>query len=257
MQTNGLIAGLLILAFGLLEKDKLFLATLAIVLSIYIKLFGLVGFALFLFYPKKWKIALYTFFWLVLLFAIPLIFIDFSQYMLQLSSWKNLLFNDHNASFGYSVMGLLHSFLSLFSAEVIFNKNLIVLLGVLVFLLPLIRIKQYSDFRFRLMTLSSILIWVIIFNHKAESPTFIIAIAGAALWFVISEKTTFNIILIVFAIILTSLSPTDIFPSFIRNEFIMPYSLKALPIVIIWIKLIVDMVKMQSINGIQKDDIFY
>ncbi|MDR1417127.1 MAG: hypothetical protein LBJ57_06895, partial [Prevotellaceae bacterium] len=39
------------------------------------------------------------------------------------------------------------------------------------------------------------LIRMVIFNHKAESPTFVIAIAGVTLWFVHSKKSTLNIML--------------------------------------------------------------
>ena len=57
-QSNALIAGLLILAFVLLDKDRYLFATLCIVFSVFIKLFGVVGFALFLFYSKKWKLVM-------------------------------------------------------------------------------------------------------------------------------------------------------------------------------------------------------
>ena len=79
------------------------------------------------------------------------------------------------------------------------------------------------------------MIWVIIFNHRAESPTFIIALCGMAIWFISQERTPVNIFLIIFALMLTSLSPTDLFPKFIRDTYVVPYSLKALPAVMIWI----------------------
>lgn len=59
-QSNALIAGLLVLSFGLLENKRYLPATLCIVFSGFIKLFGIVGFAILLFYPKKWKLALYS-----------------------------------------------------------------------------------------------------------------------------------------------------------------------------------------------------
>jgi hypothetical protein len=40
---------------------------------------------------------------------------------------------------------------------------------------------------------------------------------------------------------LTSMSPSDLFPKFIRNEYIKPYSLKALPCVLIWFTIIYQM----------------
>ncbi len=236
-QSNALIAGLIVLSFGLLEREKSFLATLCIVFSMFIKLFGIVGFALLLFYPKKWKSTIYAFFWTAVLFVLPLLFVDFEQYMKLFSSYLNLLTNDYDASYGYSVMGWIHSWLSI---EI--NKNMIVAIGVIIFLLPFYKLKLYKEFLFKYLMVSSILIWIVIFNHKAESPTFIIAMTGVALWFVQSQKSTLNIILFVSAFILTSLSPTDIFPRYLREEFVKPYTLKAFPCILIWLKIIYDMI---------------
>ena len=72
-------------------------------------------------------------------------------------------------------MGWIHSW---FGVDV--NKWVVVALGALVFQFPLARMEMYKPYTFRLLTLSSVLIWVVIFNHKAESPTFIIAMTGAA-----------------------------------------------------------------------------
>ena len=90
--------------------------------------------------------------------------------------------------------------------------------------------------------MASILIWMVIFNHKAESPTFVIAVAGLAIWYIAQPATLVNKILIVFAFLLTVLSATDIFPAAIRKNYVIPYDLKALPCVFIWCKLIIDMV---------------
>ena len=247
-QSNGLITGLLILSFGLLENKKYFIASLCIVLSIYIKLFGIVGFVLFLFYPKKWKLIIYSFLWSIILFVIPLIFVSFNQCLILLQSYLNLLMNDHTLSYGYSVMGWLNSW---FSLKI--DKNIIVLIGVIIFLIPLIKFRKYNFYIFRYLTLASILIWVVIFNHKAESPTFIIAMAGIALWYIKSRKNMLNIILFVTAILLTSLSPTDIFPKSLRNEIVVPYTLKVVPCILIWLKILYDMIvlkesKVETVN---------
>lgn len=243
-QSNGLIAGLIVLSFGLLENKKYLAATFFLVFSVFIKLFGIVGFALLLLYPKKWKLALYSSLWLLILLIIPLFFIDLSQYLNLFQSYRNMLLSDHSASYGYSVMGWLNSW---FGIER--NKNIIVLAGVFIFLVPLMKIKEYQQFIFRYLLLSSILIWIVIFNHKAESPTFIIAMTGVALWFTWSEKNVINIILFMSAFILTSLSPTDIFPRFLREEYVRPYTLKAFPCILIWIKIIYDMLVFRSEKG--------
>jgi len=236
-QSNALIAGLLVFSFGLLEKKRAFFAAFCIVFSVFIKLFGIVGFALFLFYPKKWKLALYSLFWTALLFALPLLYIDIEQYMILVNSYLDLLANDHATSYGYSVMGWLHSW---FSAGI--DKNFVVLAGVLLFLIPLYKIRMYKEFMFRYLMLTSVLLWIVIFNHKAESPTFIIAMTGVALWFVFSEKNVLNIVLFTGAFIFTSLSPTDLFPAVLREEFVKPFALKVFPCILIWMKVIYDLI---------------
>jgi hypothetical protein len=234
-QSNALIAGLLILSFGLLERGKLLWATLCVLLCAFIKLFGIVGFALFLLYPNKVKSALYTLLWTIVLFVLPMLFVGFEQTLKLYKSYLNMLANDHEVSYGYSVMGWLHSW---FSMDI--NKNLIVLAGVLIFLVPFYRIRLYKEFYFKYLILVSVLLWIVIFNHKAESPTFIIAMAGASLWFMVAKKNVFNIALFILAFIFTSLSPTDLFPRHLQEAFVKPYCLKGVPCIFIWFKVIYD-----------------
>lgn len=243
-QSNGLIAGLLVLTFGLLERKKFFWATLCIVFSVFIKLFGIVGFVLFLFYPNKWKSIVYTLFWSAVLLVIPLFFVDLNQYIKLFSSYLHLLKDDHDASYGFSVMGWIHTWFS-----VDFNKNIVVLIGMIVFLLPLAKIKLYKEETFRILMLCSILLWIVIFNHKAESPTFIIAMAGVAIWYIISEKNKINNTLFILAMLLTSLSPTDLFPRQVREGLIVPYALKAFPCILIWIKISYELIKKREKNS--------
>ncbi len=240
-QSNALIAGLIILSYGLLERNKFFWAPLPIIFSVFIKLFGIVGFALFLFYPEKLKSFLYTALWTAALIVLPLFLIDTSQYAKLLSSFLSMLKNDHDSSYGISVMGWLNSW---FSLEI--NKNLVVGIGAFFFLLPFYRLRLYKDFMFKNLALCSVLIWIVIFNHKAESPTFILAISGVALWFILSKKNTVNISLFIGAFIFTSISPTDLFPRSLRENFVNPYVLKAFPIILIWMKIIYDMLSLKA-----------
>lgn len=243
-QSNALIAGLLVFSFGLLENKKPLIASLCIVLTVFIKLFGVVGFALFLFYPQKWKLALYSLGWTMVMLLIPFFIIDYDQYASLFISYGNLLSNDHIISNGFSVMGWLNSW---FSMDI--NSLIVILTGAGLFLLPLVRFGAYKFFSFRYLTLTSVLIWIVIFNHKAESPTYIIAMTGVALWFIEREKNAMNIALFVGAFVLTTLSATDIFPGVIREEFVLPYALKAFPCILIWMKIIYDMMRMKIENS--------
>lgn len=235
-QSNGLVAGLIILSFGLLEKNKSLPAALCLMFSVFIKLFGLVAFALFLFYPKKWKFGLFVILWFIAFLALPLIVVSPGQLQALYSNWMNLIASDHSASYGLSVMGWLTIW---FGISV--DKFILVLIGGIFLMLPFVRTKQYDNLNFRLLALASVLIWVVIFNHKAESPTFIIAMSGICIWFYSRSPGIVNIILLVTALIITSLSPTDIFPVNIRENLVIPYALKAVPCITVWIKIIYEM----------------
>jgi hypothetical protein len=235
------MGAMLILTYFFLEKENTFLATFCIVFSVYIKIFSIVGFILFLFYPNKIKSVLYTLFWFGIFFLLPLIFIDFKQLLFLYKSWGNLLSNDHHESNGLSVIGWLNNWFG-FNG----NKLYVVIIGIILFLLPFIKIKAYKNALFKLLILASILIWIVIFNHRAESPTFIIAMIGVAFWFFSQRKTIINSVLFMLAIIFTSLSPTDLFPAFVKYEYFIPYSVKVIPCILIWVKLLYDSMKLDN-----------
>ncbi|WKN41941.1 glycosyltransferase 87 family protein [Tunicatimonas pelagia] len=242
-QANGLIAGLLILAFALMERKKYAWATLCIVSSAFIKLFGIVGVALYLLYPNKRHTLVYTMLWVALMAVVPLVLISYEQYVYLLENYLVLLSDDHSASYGYSVMGWLYTWFMIG-----INKMAVVLIGAAIFMVPFMKIQWYTYYGFRYLVIVSILIWVVIFNHKAESPTFIIAMAGVAMWFVVSEKNAINIALFTFAFVFTTLSPTDIFPQFLREQLVTPYVLKGVPCIFVWIKVIYDMLSKHKVS---------
>ena len=235
-QSNALLTGLIIFGFCFLERRKYWLGTLCILLSVFIKLFGIVAFALFLLYPDKLKLAYTSIFWGLVLLFLPLLAIDFSQLIYLYESWGSLLEDDHSISDGFSVMGWLKTW---FAINV--NKPLVTFFGVILFCLTLIRRKFYHQYAFRILLLSSILIWVVIFNHRAESPTFIVALTGVSIWYFSLYPSKINLILFVAAFIFTGLAATDVFPAFVRNEWFKPYVVKAVPCILVWARIFYQM----------------
>jgi hypothetical protein len=98
-----------------------------------------------------------------------------------------------------------------------------------------IHIKQYRQPYFQLMVLAAILIFSTVFSTGSESSTYIIAMTGVAIWYVIQPRPVSNLhlFLVIFAFLLISMSPSDLVPGVIK-KFIVKKSLKALPAVIIW-----------------------
>jgi hypothetical protein len=161
--------------------------------------------------------------------VLPLLLVNGSQLMSIYESWWHLLQTDYvpnDLSFVGVIKVLTGSSL---------NQNLVLLLGVVLFLIPFSRTKFYSQFNFRLTVLAMILIWMIVFNHKAESPTFIIAMTGIAIWYYASGLSyRLKTLLIYLALVFTSLSPTDLFPDFIQDNYFVPWSVKAIPCIVIY-----------------------
>lgn len=199
-QSNALLAGLLILAFNFLEKKNIPLAAFFIVLGGFIKVFSFAGVLLFLLYPKKLKSVFFLGLWFAVLFVLPLLINSPSQLLQQYENWWTLLKSDHAASTGMSIyIYTAH----LFNENV--NKMLLLGTGIIALLAPLALFKKFKEYRFRLSFLSLLLIWVVIFNHKAESPSYIIAMSGIACRWISVSSTRSQKILLAITFFFTSL----------------------------------------------------
>ena len=244
-QFNVGLTGLILLSFSYLLKNETGKSALAIALGTLIKIYGILGLAFFFFTKRKILFIIYGFISLTLLLFLP-VFLSSIEFTKQaFIDWYISLAhkNDLNVSLlsgqDISFMGIIRR---LFQNPNVPNLPFIIG-GLILFLLPYLRINQYKNLAFRLMLLASSLIFVVIFSTGSESPTYIIAFTGVSLWFVIQEnpKMKWIIILYVFAFILTSLSPSDLFPKYIRINYIQHYSLKALPCVMVWFVIIFQM----------------
>lgn len=238
-QINPSITAIIILSYTLIDRKQNFWAAFLIMLGTFIKLYGIVGLAFFFFVKEKPKFIAYCIFWSIIFFLTPMIFFGHEYIISQYKEWYISLSAKQieNATLDswqdISLMGIVR--------RVTANPNLsnlpFLIPGIILFCLPYLRIKQYQSQSFRLMYLASTLIFTVIFSNSSESPTYIIAFAGVAIWFVLQEKPISQtaIALFIFAILLTTLAPSDLYPKYIRVNYIMHYSLKALPCVLIWI----------------------
>ncbi len=240
-QSNGLMCGLIIAAYGCMEHKKVVLATLWLVLAMYIKVYGAIGFCFFLFYPGKFKFILYSILWTVVFAALPLLVTSPQTLVWQYQNWANLMIADAAAARGLSVAGWLYSW---FGIENV--KMYVTLIGMGLFLLPFVRFKMYSNQVFRLLVLASMLVWVIIFNHKAESSTFIIAVAGVAIWYFAMPSAKWRTVLFWLVFVFTCLATTDVFPMYVKTHFIYVYKIKAVPCIIVWCMILADVMRLSQ-----------
>jgi len=237
-QTSPFLVSCMVFAFISFERKNVFWAAFWIILATYIKVYALAAAILFILYPQKPKFILSMFFWGVLLLFLPLIAIPAKQLWVQYHNWFNQMAYIHqdeetglrpNIAIPLSVMGWLKTWFN-FRPPSVYIQGL----GVAMLCLPYLRFKKYGNIRFRYFMLSSVLIFCMIFNHIAESPSYVIAVFGLAIWFAFEDKNLVSISLFVFAFIFTILIATDFFPANIRHQYAVPYVWKAVPCIVIW-----------------------
>ncbi len=234
-QSNALMTGLMLLGLAYLEKDKPLWATFFLMLSVYIKLFSIVVFMIVMFYRSRYRSILYAAFWMLLFAFLPALVTGWEGLKATYTSWLNMLQNDYSNSVGFSVLGIMVKWFNYQG-----SRNIVFFSGVLIMVLPLLKTASYKIRSFRYAVFSALLIWVIIFNHKAESPTFIIAMTGIGFYLVTQQFTLDKKILLILSIIFVSLVYSDLMPPAPRNNFFYPYFIKAFPCIVVWANIIYD-----------------
>jgi len=236
VQFNVGLTGLLLLGFIFLEKQKLFYASIAILIGFLVKLYGIVLLAFFFFMKQKVKfIGAFIIVAMVFFFA-PLLLTDYAFLKMSYIDWFHALI--YKSSYNESVSDMANiSFMGFMKKVFGLQIHVLVAVAFGAFMLGLILLRksQYGSLTYKLLLLSDLPLCLVLFNTNVESPTFIIAFVGIAIWFIVVEKNNLNLFLFIFAMILTSFSPTDIFPKFLREQYIKPYALKVLPCILIWI----------------------
>ena len=239
LQINALIAGCIILGFCFINENKNSQGLFFILLATFIKIYGVVGFAFFFFSKDKINFIVWTAIWCIFFFVAPMFLAPPSFIIQSYYDWHESLvakidkniFLKSNLLQDISVMGMLRRIF-----KFTWLKDAYVIVPALaVFLGQYFNYRYFSDLRFRLYILCSVLIFPVIFSNSAENPTYIIAFPSVCIWYVLQPPSTRANGIFVFALILTSFSYSDIFTPYLRASIIMPYSLKALPCFIVWL----------------------
>jgi len=242
-QFNISVIALLVAAFVFVEKGKSHWATLFIVIGTLTKLYGIVGLAFFFFAKDKKRFIGSSLLWLGLLFCLPMLYSSPEYVLSQYHDWYISLSQKNGENMDTSHYNLQNlSFLGFLQRTGIYNNNLVVIaIALLLFALPYLRIAQYKHLRFRLMFLASVSIFLCLFSTGTENSTYVVAYVGIGIWFMTTpnRNNTLKITLLVLAF-LASLSPTDLFKP-LKEPYIIRYSLRAMPVMLIWLTLIWEM----------------
>lgn len=229
-QSNGIVAALVIATFVMCESDASARAALFATFGAAMKIFG-GGAAMFVvFLRRKWTSLVTAVMFGLLLAAAPLLVTSPSKLLWQYQNWFGLLRADYDTPGKLSVMNALQAWFG-----VMLPKMAVQGAGLCVLLAPLLRRERYADPIFRLQILASFLIFVVLFNHKAESPMFVLAVSGVAIWYVSRPRTPLSNLLITLVILITSFGSTDLVPQHLRETITSRFALKTAPCLLAWI----------------------
>lgn len=241
MQVNTISIAFIILTYVYLKEGKPFIAALLTVVVLFIKVYPAACGLFFLFFPNKLKYLAGVFVFSLVMFALPLLVVSFTELMHQYQNWFGSLQRDRTITEDLKSVSLISINYRLLSNPI--DPGLIQLTGLSATLLPLAQIKKLKDSRWQVNYIAAICLLIIIFNHAAEPATYLLAVAGIAIWYFNNETTQLNNLLLMVAIVFTILTVTDLIPSYVKQNFILPYSIRAVPCAFIWIKLIFDLFK--------------
>lgn len=269
-QFNVATAAMILLSYSAIHRGKDMWAAFWIVLGTLVKMYGIVGLAFFFFAKSKSKFVMWLLIWTVVLMVLPMPFFGADYVAGQYVEWikclgekgqENLLSDFQNISLlgmvrkiGYAVSAGLPAYYEVFESAgknpdvtnwwwSTWNDLWLIAPALIYSALPWLRVKQYKHHAFQLMCLALVLMFVNIFSTGAENSSYIISMLGVAIWFIAVpwKRSRLDIGLLIFCFVLTSLSSTDLFPGDIRTYWIRAFSLKALPVVLIWLKLVWEM----------------
>ncbi len=215
-QTNPFVLSFMLLVWILMEKEKLFWASLFIVLSFLIKGYGGIICLLCLYYRNWYKMIFYGLFWMIAFHVLLLLFISPQTALLYYTDWFTVISGDGIME-SYSIYGILKNMHELLPEKFVLITALLTLAAFMI-------MQMANKQREKSHIVAFLMIWVIVFNRASESATYIIAMAGCSIWYLSRPRTMASSILFWVTICVSTLIPTDISKAF--DDFRYHYYLK-------------------------------
>jgi hypothetical protein len=239
-QSNSLVTALVILGFLAFEERKQLGAAFAIAVGAAVKIFPLAALSLAVFYRGRFRFAVLMAAAMAAVLALPLLVVSPTELAAQYHSWRVVESVDALSVGGGGGGGLYGGVMQQLRIwlGVDWPNWPVQLVGTVLLLLPIARVREWKWSEFRLRFLCSLLVYLVIFNHQSESPSFVIAVTGIAIWFVITPRSWWHDTVMVLTVIVVSLSSTDITPKSWQQHVFVHYRLKTVPCTIAWLTML-------------------
>ncbi len=233
-QSNIHLVSMLMLFWVYLESEETLKSSLSLLGSFFIKIFGIVAGSLFIFFHYSWRrpkflcknllmLSAVTLF----LVALPLVVVSWNSLIFQYQEWLRLLKMDAAQSHGFSLMGVVYGFSGLN-----FNNLPFQILGA-ISLLGTFAVFRNSPASGRLLGLIAVCYFMVVFNHKSESPTFIIAMMAFGIHVTFFANKKLRWLLIIFTLTCVSVLYSDLFKAYKQSVFDV-YAVKVWPFLFLY-----------------------
>ena len=233
-QSNALIAALIIVAFVSYERGWLWRGGFAVAVGAITKVFPLAALSFALPRPNRLRAAAAFSVAMLVLLALPLLVISPAALVAQYEAWR-ALGTVETSLLSSNLMGLLRN------AGLTWPFLPIQLLAVAIVLAVLAaRIRDWGDRSVRLQFLAFVMVFCVVFNHRAERQGAVIAISGLVIWYLASPREAWRTWLFAIVYFLVTLTGADIVPPAIKRLLVSQVRF-AIPLTILWLVILGDL----------------
>ena len=206
-QFNIAIAAIIVLTYYCIEREKDFWAAFFIMLGTFVKIYGIVGLAFFLFSKHKGKFVGSLILWAVIMFVAPMV-ISSPEYIIgQYHDWYvSIVEKNADNMFSHGTNISLLGVVRKISGCATYSDLWLIIPGLIAFAAPYLRFKQYANDAFRQTLLASVLMFTVLFSTGSENSTYIIAVVGVAIWYTAApwKRSKWDVALMVYVFICCS-----------------------------------------------------
>lgn len=183
-QYNAAVAAFILFTFILVERKKILGCIDDCVRHINQNLWDC-GVSFFLFSKRKLYFLWGILFWAFVLFVVPMFYTSPQYVFDSYKEWVSILVvkNDVNELSFYQNISLLGMVRKITHA-VEYSDMWLIIPGIVLFLLPYLRIGQYENRNFRLSFLASVLLFMVLFSTGTEECGYVGALIGVGIWYV-------------------------------------------------------------------------
>lgn len=233
LQSNGLVAGLMIATLASLEGPGVAGGALAVVSGAAVKIFpgaaGLMG----IMDRRWWRFLLWSAGLSVVFLLLPLLVTSPSGLLAQYRSYGHLQELDRLRHPQMWIGGLLQQRGYAVNGVALQGAGLAIVLAA-----GAVARSAWHDATVRRLLLALLLIFSNIFNHNAESPSYVIGMAALGIWWVSMPRARWRDGLLAFGVVMGSLVASDLTTKAFRAAYLVEWKGKAIVMTVVWVVLL-------------------